>query len=176
MKRLLSVLLCCILLAAFAPMAYAQDALIGEAYATYTVPSGGDTFDFSAVTVPLDAHYTARISAVNYLDEQTKTPVSVKNSDVVTAGVTYNVYIVFEAAAGYRFDENETVYYVNGESAPVISPACVRAVFTAQGETPTDPTPSKPTFRDRAAQFFRDMRNRILFVIFFIRHLFGIKQ
>ena len=46
---------------------------------------------------------------------------------------------------------------------------------TAQGETPAEPEPSKPTFRDRVATFFRDMRNRFLFVIYFIRYLFGIK-
>ena len=176
MQRTLSVLLCCILLAAFAPMAYAADTLIAQAGAIYVVPAAGEAIDFDSVTVPDNASYTARISAVNYLDAQSKVPVSVKNGDVVTAGVTYNVYVVFEAKAGYKFDENETEFYVNGEKAAVIYAFCVRSVFTAQGEEPTDPTPSKPTFRDRVATFFRDMYNRIWFVFYVIRSIFGKKM
>lgn len=174
-KRTLSVLLCCVLLAALAPMAYAGDTLIEKAYAFYTVPAGGEPFDFNAVNVPDGAQYTARISSVNYVDAQTQKPTPVKSGELAVAGVTYYVYVAFEANGGYTFDDAKTEYYVNEVKGESVASAMVRATFTAQGEAPAEPEPSKPTFRDRVAQFFRDMRNRFLFVIYFIRYLFGIK-
>ena len=56
LKRTLSLLLCCVLLAAFAPMVCAEEKiLIEKAYATYTVPVAGEPFDFSAITVPVES-------------------------------------------------------------------------------------------------------------------------
>lgn len=177
-KRTVSVLLCCVLLAAFAPPAYAEDILIEKAEATYAVPKAGDVFDFNAITVPNGANYMAKILGVIYLDGQNQV-ISVKSGDVADAGVTYYVSVRFEAKYGYTFDPDKTEYVVNGETVTDVIAASeniVRSVFTTDYEMPDDPAPSKPTFRDRVVQFFRDMRNRFLVVVFFIRHLFGNKM
>ncbi len=176
MKKTLSLFLCCILLAAFAPMAHAQDTLIEEAFATYVAPAAGEAFDFSAITVPLGANYTAEIKSVYYYDSGTGKYAYIADGDTVTAGARYSVRIRFYADKGYRFDDSVTVYTINGENkGSLVGTNMMETVFYPEDKAPTDPEPSKPTFRDRVATFFRDMRNRILYVIFFIRHLFGIK-
>ena len=174
LKRFLSVLLCCVLLAAFAPMVYAEDVLIEKAMATYTVPAAGEPFDFGAVTVPDDAHYTAEIKDA-YFQKDGKWE-HISSGDAVIAGARYSVRIRFYADSGYTLDDSLTEYTVNGEvTAAAIGANLVETAFIAVDKAPDEPEPSKPTFRDRVATFFRDMRNRFLFIIFFIRHLFGIK-
>lgn len=171
-KRTLSILLCCVLLAAFAPMAYAGDVLLEAASATFAVPAGGEPFDFSAITVPDGAHYTAKIAKIYTRDGKEE----IADGGIVTGGVTYVVRVSFSADKNYTFEDGKTIYTVNGESvSEALYPGVVETSFVAAGEAPAEPEPSKPTFRDRVAQFFRDMRNRFLFVIYFIRYLFGIK-
>lgn len=162
-KRTLSVLLCCVLLAAFAPLAHAEDVLIEKVSATYTVPAAGEPFDFGAITVPDGAQYTAKIAGVNYLDQQNKVIV-VKSGDVAAAGVTYYVNVRFEAKYGYKLDAAKTEYVVNGETVTDIiaeNENIVRTSFTTGSETPDDPAPQKLTFLQRAAQFFRNIYDRI---------------
>ncbi len=174
MKRIFSVLLCCVLLAAFAPMVYAQDVLIEKAKATYTVPAAGEPFDFSAVTVPDGAHYTAEIKD-SYYQKDGKW-VHISSGDAVIAGARYSVRIRFYADSGYELKDGTTEYTVNDEVITgVVGYNMVEVVFVAVDKAPDEPEPSKPTFRDRVATFFRDMRNRCRFVVFFIRHLFWIK-
>ena len=175
MKRILSVLLCCVLLAAFAPMVHAEDVLIEKAMATYTVPAAGEPFDFGAVTVPVGAHYSAEIKDAYYQKDGKWEHIS--SGDAVIAGARYSVRIRFYADSGYKLDDTLTEYTVNGEvTSAAVGANLVETTFVAADKTPDEPEPSKPTFRDRVATFFRDMRNRILAVIFFIRHLFGIKM
>lgn len=175
LKRTVSVLLCCVLLAAVAPLAYAETALIEKAEATFVVPAAGEPFDFNAVAVPDDAHYTAKIlDSYFYKDGKYE---HIKSGDAVIAGVRYNVRIRFYADSGYRLEDGKTEYVVNGDAAgTIVGTNMVEIIFVAVDKTPDDPAPIKPTFRDRVAQFFRDMRNRFLAVIFFIRHLFGNKM
>ena len=175
-KRILFVLLCCVLLAAFAPVVYAGDVLIEKAEAVYAVPAAGEPFDFSAITVPDGAHYTAKImDSYFYKDGKYE---HIKSGDPVIAGVRYSVRIRFYADSGYRLDDAKTAYIVNEDmSCVLVGSNLAETTFVAADQAPgePEPEPSKPTFCDRVAQFFRDMRNRFLFVIFFIRHLFGIK-
>ena len=176
MKRVLSVLLCCVLLSAFAPLAYAQDTLIEEAFATYTVPAAGEPMDFSAITVPMGARYTAQIKSVYCYKEGKYT--FIEDGTAVDAGVTYWVRIRFYAETGCRLEDGVTVYTINGESTTsVIGGNMPEVTFVPQTapDTPDDPTPAKPTFLDRVATFFRDMRNRFVFLILWLRNLFGIK-
>ena len=167
----LSVLLCCVLLTAFMPLVYAEDTLIEEAFATFTVPMGGEAMDFSAVTVPLHAHYTAKIVKVYTRDGK-----NIADGDAVTGGTTYTVRVSFTADRYYRFEDGKTAYTVNGETiSETIATGLVETSFVAEGEAPADPTPASPTFRDRVATFFRDMRNRFIFLKLWLRSLFKIK-
>lgn len=176
-QRIVSVLLCGVLLAAFAPAVCAADTLIEEAFATYAVPAGGEAFDFDRITVPLGAHYTAEITSVYYTDAG-KT-VYIQSGDAVQAGVQYSVRIRFAVGEGFRFDDGTTAFTVNGEEKRAFvsdRETTLETTFVAEDapENP-GPTPDKPTFRERVRTFFRDMRNRILYAVYYIRYLFGIR-
>ena len=116
LKRTLSLLLCCVLLAAFAPMVCAEEKiLIEKAYATYTVPAAGEPFYFNAISVPDDANYTAVIRQVaHYKDGGYK---YLADGDIVEAGVIYYVRILFSAKSGYRLEQWKTEYIINGAVA-----------------------------------------------------------
>ena len=116
LKRALSLLLCCVLLAAFASMVSAEEKiLIEKAYATYTVPVAGEPFNFSAITVPDDANYTAVIRQVaHYKDGGYK---YLADGDIVEAGIIYYVRILFSAKSGYRLEQWKTEYIINGDVA-----------------------------------------------------------
>lgn len=171
----LSVLLCCVLLTAFVPLVYAEDTLIEEAFATYSVPAEGEPMDFSAITVPLGAHYTAEIKSVYYYADGKSAHIA--DGDIVQAGMHYRVRIRFYAEQGYRLEDGVTVYTINGETMTgVVGSNMPEVTFVpSKPVLPADPTPSEPTFRDRVATFFRDMRNRFVFLILWLRSLFKIK-
>ncbi|MCR4615979.1 MAG: hypothetical protein K5756_07530 [Clostridiales bacterium] len=117
MKRALSVLLCCALLAAFAPMVCAEDKiLIEKVSATYTVPAAGEPFYFNAITVPDDANYTAEIKQVYYKEDGYK---HLADGDIVEKGRMYCVRIRFTANSGYRLEYNTTEYTINGIVATI---------------------------------------------------------
>ena len=117
-KKAISLLLCCALLAAFAPAVHAEeDVLIEEASASYTIPAAGEAFSFDAVTVPDGAHYTAEIVHVYYNSLQEGN--ELENGFIVEAGSTYFVCIRFTPEIGYRIDLAQTGFYVNGHSADV---------------------------------------------------------
>ena len=104
-KRMLSVLLCCVLFTAFAPMASAEDVLIEKASATFVVPAADEPFDFDAVAVPDGAHYTAKIlDAYFYKDGKYE---HIKSGDTVMKGVHYAVRVRFYADTGYRLRDGE---------------------------------------------------------------------
>ena len=118
LKKLFSLFLCCVLLAAFAPLAHAKDVVVlDEVSAYYTVPAAGEAFDFDTVTVPDGAHYTAEIVNVYYNsfegDELT-------SGGIVEAGVTYYVCIRFTPESGYAIEIGKTVFYVNDRPTDVL--------------------------------------------------------
>ena len=118
LKRTLALLLCCVLLAAFAPMVSAEEKiLIEKAYATYTVPVAGEPFDFSAITVPDDAHYTAEITAAFcYKDDGIN---NLADGDIVENNRLYYVHIHFSANSGYYLEYGKTEYTINGSVATI---------------------------------------------------------
>ncbi len=120
LKRSLSLLLCCVLLAAFAPMVCAEEKiLIEKAYATYSVPATGKPFDFNNVAVPDDAPYTAEITKVYYYRDGGYKNLS--NGDVVE-NCLYYVQISFSANSGYRLEFGTTEYIINGTVADTYTP------------------------------------------------------
>ena len=118
MKKAISLLLCCALFAAFAPVVHAEeDVLIAEASASYTIPAAGEAFSFEAVTVPDGAHYTAEI--VHVYQSSLQEGNELENGFIVETGSTYFVCIRFTPESGYRIDLAETGFYVNGQSTGV---------------------------------------------------------
>ena len=172
-KCVLSVLLCCILLAAFASMAYADSSLILQASATYTIPDAGEAFHFSAITVPDGAHYTAKIlSAYYYKDGKYA---FITDGDSVIAGVCYSVRIRFYADNGYRLDDGKTEYFINDEPAKtIVGTNMPEVVFYAENKAPDEPAPSRPSFFERVLNFFISIRLRIAHFFQWLRHLFGL--
>jgi len=119
LKRTLSLLLCCVLLAAFAPMVCAEEKiLIEKAYATYSVPVAGKPFDFSNVIVPDDAPYTAEITKVYYYRDGGYKNLS--DGDIVE-NCLYYVQISFSANSGYRLEFGTTEYTINGTVADTMA-------------------------------------------------------
>ena len=172
MQRTLSVLLCCILLAAFAPMVYAEDTLIEKASADFTVPYAGEPFDFTAVKVPDGAHYTAQ-AKVYY--RKNGVAVYLTAEDAVEKGVIYFVRVTFKAESGYKLNDKKTEYTVNGKvySGGEVGTNMVETTFTVE-DKPDDPTPETPTFGQRVLAFFRGIRDKIAHFFWMIRHLFGL--
>lgn len=163
-------MLCLLILAAFAPMVYAAPTTITELYANYTVPAGGEEFDFDSVTVPSDAHYTAEIYSVYYYDSSSGGYVTISDGDTVIAGVKYAVRVKFIADSGYAIAaENKADFYINGEKAAYFGGVNIpETYFVAAGETPStpdEPTPVKVTFWQKIVNFFQKIRN-------FIRRIF----
>lgn len=172
LKRTFSVLLCCVLFAAFAPMACAEDNLIDKASATFTVPADGEPFDFDAITVPDGAHYTAKILDAYYYSGSYQ---HIKSGDTVMKGIRYAVRVRFYADAGYRLLDSETEYTVNGDvTKSIVGTNLVEVSMYPADKTPDDPAPVKLTFRQRIVQFFRSIRLGIQNLFRMIRHLFGL--
>lgn len=118
MKKMISLLLCCVMLMTFAPVVHAEeDVLIAEASANYTIPAAGEKFSFDAVTVPDEAHYTAEIVHVYYSSVEEGN--ELENGFIVETGSMYFVCVRFTPENGYRIDLAETSFYVNGQSADV---------------------------------------------------------
>lgn len=171
LKRTISVLLCCVLLAAFAPMVWAEDILIEKASATFVTPYAGEPFDFDAVEVPDGAHYTA--SASVYFSQNGKT-VYLTAGDTVLKGVSYFVRIKFTAESGYKLTSDQTECTVNGTViGGRVGMTSVETLFTAE-DKPDDPTPETPTFGQRVLAFFRGIRDKFAQFFGMIRHLFGL--
>lgn len=133
MKKAFSLLLCCVLLATFAPAVHAkEDVLIAEASASYTIPAAGEAFNFEAVTVPDGAHYTAEIAHVYRSSPQEGD--ELENGFIVETGNTYFVCIRFTAESGYRIDLAETCFYINDQPADVDADLQMPVVsFTVSG-------------------------------------------
>ena len=173
-KTILYVLLCCILRASFAPMVHAEDNLIEKASAEFTVPSAGEAFDFSAITVPDGAHYTAKIlDAYYYHDGKYE---HIKSGDTVEKGMRYSVRIRFYADSGYRLQDATTEYSINGEvTKNIVGTNLVEVGVIITDKTPTEPDePTPTTFWQRFVSFFRTIRLRIKHFFDLLCHLFGL--
>ena len=171
LKRTLSIMLCCILLASFAPMVYAEDVLIEKASATFTVPYAGETFDFNAVEVPDDAHYTAQAKVYYW---KNGAAVYLTAEDTVLKGVTYFVRVTFNAESGYELSLDKTEYTVNGKVITgLVGTNTVETTFTS-ADKPDDPTPETPTFGQRVLAFFRGIRDKIARFFWTILLLLGL--
>ena len=171
LKRTISVLLCCVLLAAFVPMACAEEMQIEKASATFAVPYAGEPFDFNAVEVPDGAHYTAQ-AKVYY--RQNGEVVYLTAEDAVLKGVTYFVRVQFTAESGYILTDGKTEYAVNGTVIKgVVGTHMVETLFVAENK-PDDPTPETPTFGQRVLAFFRGIRDKIAHFFWMIRHMLGL--
>ena len=173
MKRAISVLFCCILLAAFALPAFAEDTLIAQASADYPIPAEGETFDFSAITVPDGAHYTAKITKVYYQKDGKWQDLAA--DEAVFKNVRYAVRIYFTADKGYCFDDSKTSYVINGETGgTLIGEHLIETDFYAAAGTPEPDEPVKLTLWQRVVNFLLNIRSRIVYVFWLIRHLFGL--
>ena len=173
-KCALSVLLCCILLASFAPMVYAEDILIDKASAEYTVPAAGEAFDFNAISVPDGAHYTAKILDAYYYNGSNFE--HIKSGDVVEKGIHCSVRIRFYADSGYRLQDATTEYSINGDvTKSIVGTNLVEVVFVAVEKAPSEPeAPVRPSFWKRVITFFLTLHSRIQHFFWQLRHLFGL--
>ena len=115
--KILSLFLCCVLLAAFAPLAHAEDILLEEVSAFYTVPTAGEAFDYDSITVPDGAHYTAEIAGIY---AQTIQSEALPRDHIVVDGFWYFVSVRFIPESGYAIDLNQTVFYINNSDAAVV--------------------------------------------------------
>ena len=158
LKKTLPILLCLILLSSFAPMVYAQNELISQVSAEYKVPAADEQFDFSKISVPDDAHYSAIIYSVYYWDNSSSGYVYVSDGDVVVKGVSYYVRIKFTADSGYTINDSQTQYYINGEKMMgFVGTHLVEDVFVGTEKVPEEP--EQPTLLQRIANFFRKIAN-----------------
>ena len=175
-RRVLSVFLCCVLLAAFAPAVCAEDMLIEKAYATFTVPAGGESFDFGAVTVPDGANYTAKILDAYFKDSSSGSWIHIKIGDTVQAGVRYSVRVRFYANSGYTLKDGTTEYYVNGEALDLVVAANMVevSIYPVTATPEPDEQPAKLTLLQRIVQFFKNIRLKIAQFFWTLRLLFGL--
>lgn len=143
MKKALSLLLCCALLAAFAPLAHARDTLLEEVWVYYTVPKPGETFDYDSVRVPEGAHYTAEIASILFDGLQGE---AITEDDEILYGYVYTIVWRFTPESGYRIDLDKTVFYINDRDAYIIENFDMPvSTFTALADTsPDDDLPFIP--------------------------------
>lgn len=168
LNKVLSIVLCFVILAAFAPMVYAESALITSLSATYSIPAAGEPMDFDSVEVPSGARYTAKIENVYYYNYAGGEYIHINDGDTVKEGITYRVRIRFTAESFYKISTTAE-YYINGEEAKSLAgtamPEVTFVAKAAEPDTPDEPTPVRVSFWQKIVDFFRTIR-------FFIRRLF----
>lgn len=112
MKRIISVLICMIMLCAAAVPAFAAGGNITKAEAIFVYPKAGDPVEFKPVNVADPEAYSAETTLCYYWkDSET---VEVGSGDTYQEGVIYHIRIRFTAKPGYTI-ANNCEFYVNGE-------------------------------------------------------------
>ena len=163
-KSITALLICALITAAFTANAFAETT-ISKAYAKANSPSVGDSVEFIELHTDEPAKYTARITAVYYIDENGgKTAAS--EGDEYKDNVQYITRITFTAQSGYCIDEN-TEYYINSRKADSCDIPCTAEITLAVNGSsyqPDEPEDGRNILQ-KIADFFSD-------IIFRIRYFF----
>ena len=172
-KRILSIILCLTVLAAFAPMVYADDIVISKVSAEYAIPAAGEQFDFSKISVPEGAHYKATIHRVYHFVGSEA--VYVNSGDVIEEGVRYYVRIEFNADSGYKLDEMTNLEVViNGAVCKTwVGTDLIETGFTGAIRLPDEPDPPTPTVWQTILKVLSIIFFPITFIVKAIRSIIG---
>lgn len=172
-KRILSIILCLTVLAAFAPMVCAGDKIaITKLSADFAIPAAGEKMDLTKISVPEGSHYTANIATVyHWVNSEV---VYVNSEDVIEEGVRYFVRIQFNADEGYKIDKASNIEVViNGKvEKSWVGTNMVETVFTGQVKGPeVEPKPEKLSFMDYVKKVLSIIFFPITFIVRVIRNL-----
>lgn len=169
LKKVLSIVLCLAILSAFAPTVFADNNVITELSANYEIPAAGEKFDFSKISVPDGAHYSAVISSVYYDNTEAENFVYINADDTIMDGVRYWVRVRFTAESGYNIS-NDAQYTINGKvCSTFVGKNMIETAFYGEEKTPEDPepTPVRVGILQRIKGFFGKIFNAVKKILFF---------
>ena len=141
-NRILALLLAALLLFAAAMPAFAEAELVETAEMCYTIPTVGDTVGSLHYESADPDKYLISVNEIYYfvIDENGKSSaVKLNADDTFKGGVTYRIRFEFVPQSGYRLDENQTTFIINGLANQTIVGRYTReTAFTPKAPTEKD--------------------------------------
>jgi hypothetical protein len=157
MKKIISIIMCILFVAAAALSVSAEESIkvtIEKAEAVFEIPAGGEYFAYTSLETTEPEKYTAQIKDAYYYDTESGSFIHLKEGDQYEGDKSYFVRIRFYAEPGYALDDSVTEYYLNGErSMSIIGENLIETRIDVKYESVDGPEMYQ-TFPERVKNFF----------------------